>query len=216
MNRENDQIRALRESYERAFLSEEEIHPDPLQQFKLWFNAAMESQIFEVNAMTLATVSPEGQPSARTVLLKEIVEEGMIFYSNYESKKGQSIDKNDKVALLFFWKELEQQVRIEGTVEKIDENHSLSYFHTRPKGSQIGAWASPQSQKVTRSDLEKRVVQVENDYSDKEQLPLPPFWGGYLVRPNYYEFWQGRKNRLHDRIVYEHAAGSWSRYRIAP
>jgi pyridoxamine 5'-phosphate oxidase len=216
MNRENDQIRALRESYERAFLSEEEIHPDPLQQFKLWFNAAMESQIFEVNAMTLATVNPEGQPSARTVLLKEIVEEGMIFYSNYESKKGQSIDKNDKVALLFFWKELEQQVRIEGTVEKIDHNHSLSYFHTRPKGSQIGAWASPQSQKVTRSDLEKRAAQVENDYSDKEQLPLPPFWGGYLVRPNYYEFWQGRKNRLHDRIVYEDAAGSWSRYRIAP
>lgn len=217
MNRENDQIRALRESYERGTLDVKDVAEDPIVQFKKWFDSAMDANIFEVNAMTLATVNHEGQPSARTVLLKEIDDKGFVFYTNYESRKGHDISHNKKVSLLFFWKELEQQVRIEGLVEKVPAEVSADYFQSRPKGSQIGAWASPQSQRITRDQLEDRVTLITEEYKNDDVLPLPPHWGGYVVIPDFIEFWQGRQNRLHDRIVYQRKAnGQWDIYRVAP
>ncbi len=217
MNREKEQIRALRESYNRATLSVADINTDPFSQFRSWFDAAHAADIFEVNAMQLATVGADGQPTVRTVLLKEIEDDGYIFYTNYESRKGIQINENDKVALLFFWKELEQQIRIEGTVQKISAKHSLEYYHTRPRGSQIGAWSSPQSQRISRDALEQRVAEYSDQYADESvEIPLPPFWGGYKVVPHYFEFWQGRQSRLHDRIVYELTDETWDIYRIAP
>ncbi len=217
MNRDNHKIRGLRESYGQGNLLERDLSENPLLQFKKWFDYALDQAVFEANAMTLATCGSDGQPHARTVLLKEIIDEGYIFYTNYESHKGLEIEQNNKVSLLFFWKELERQVRIQGTATKISREHSEQYFHSRPKGSQIGAWASPQSQKITRNELDQQAITIQSKYSDKAQLPLPPFWGGYLVTPTRYEFWQGRKNRLHDRIVYSHIDNSkWEIQRIAP
>lgn len=217
MNREERRIRELRESYERATLSPHEVDKDPLIQFGKWFDNALDAKITEVNAMTLATVNDEGQPSARIVLLKEVADGGFVFFTNYGSKKAQEISESKKVSLLFFWKELEQQIRIEGKVVKIDKAQSEDYFQSRPKGSQIGAWASPQSQKISREDLEKNVEDIAQKYLKDEVLPLPDHWGGYLVIPHYYEFWQGRQNRLHDRIVYNKKdRDNWEIYRIAP
>lgn len=217
MNRDNDQIRALRVSYEKGHLLEKDILKSPFDQFKEWFDHALELEVFEANAMTLATCGADGQPSARTVLLKEIVEDGYIFYTNYNSDKGVEIAENNKVALLFFWKELERQVRIEGIVEKVPKEKSEEYFQSRPKGSQIGAWTSPQSQSITREQLDSLASETQSKYADDTKLPLPPFWGGYLVKPSKFEFWQGRQNRLHDRIIYTHNENvEWSFSRIAP
>jgi len=217
LNRDNDQIRALRESYEQGHLLEGEVNSNPLHQFKEWFDFALDQEIYEANAMTLATCGSDGQPSARTVLLKELTEAGYIFYTNYGSKKGLDIAQNNKVSLLFFWKELERQVRIQGIAAKISRAHSEQYFHSRPKGSQIGALTSPQSQEITRKELDQNASAMLSKYSDSDQLPLPSFWGGYLVTPTYYEFWQGRQNRLHDRLVYRHIEDSkWDIKRIAP
>lgn len=217
MNRDNEQLRSLRISYEQGHLLEAEVNIDPMQQFKMWFDYAIDQDVFEANAMTLATCGSDGQPAARTVLLKEITEEGYGFYTNYESQKGRDIAHNDKVALLFFWKELERQVRIQGRAKKISREHSEKYFHSRPKGSQVGAWTSPQSQHITRKELDQQAKTIQSKYSANDQLPLPPFWGGYCVVPTRYEFWQGRKNRLHDRLIYSHTADSkWEINRIAP
>ncbi len=217
MNRDNDQIRALRVSYEKGHLLEKDILKSPFDQFKAWFDHALELEVFEANAMTLATCGADGQPSARTVLLKEIVEDGYIFYTNYNSDKGVEIAENNKVALLFFWKELERQVRIEGIVEKVPKEKSEEYFQSRPKGSQIGAWTSPQSQSITREQLDSLASETQSKYADDTKLPLPPFWGGYLVKPSKFEFWQGRQNRLHDRIIYtQNENVEWSFSRIAP
>lgn len=217
MNKDKDDIRSLRSSYEQGSLNVDEVSDNPFVQFNRWFNFAIDQEIYEANAMTLATCGSDGQPSARTVLLKEIEVDGFLFYSNYLSKKGLQLKENNKASLLFFWKELERQIRIEGIVEKITPAHSEDYFHSRPRGSQIGAWVSPQSQQITRSELDNRKTEFENKFADQKSIPLPDYWGGYKLKPHYFEFWQGRKNRLHDRISYSPIdPDKWQIKRIAP
>ncbi len=210
-------ISSLRRSYSRQSLNEVDVLPDPLGQFARWFEEAMQSELPESNAMTLATASSSGRPSARTVLLKGVDQEGFVFYTNYESRKGNDLANNPQAALLFTWLELERQIRIEGQVEKISPEQSLEYFQSRPLGSQIGAWASPQSQIISdRNVLENRSAQLQEQYAGANALPLPPFWGGYLLRPDRLEFWQGRESRLHDRIDYVLENGHWNIQRLAP
>lgn len=213
----NETIQNLRQEYKSATLSEKEVAPDPVSQFSRWFSEAMASGITEPNAMTLATATADGKPSARIMLLKGFEEKGFIFYTNYLSRKGQEITKNPSAALVFFWQELERQVRIEGTIEKIDEKESERYFHSRPRGSQIGAHASPQSREISGRDvLQKNLEQLEEKYGDTVQIPKPPHWGGYLVKPSYIEFWQGGQGRLHDRIAYRLKNSYWEIIRLAP
>ncbi|MFN8302501.1 MAG: pyridoxamine 5'-phosphate oxidase [Saprospiraceae bacterium] len=211
-------LAALRRSYSLEKLSEKDVHPNPFVQFDAWFREALNSELLEPNAMTLATVSAEGQPSARIVLLKSFDDQGFVFFTNYESRKGDDLAAKPRAALLFAWLELERQVRIEGTVEKVSEAESLAYFQSRPIGSQIGAWASPQSRPISgREVLEHAVATLQKEYADAPALPLPPFWGGYRVRPERIEFWQGRENRLHDRMLYTRDGSSrWTISRLAP
>lgn len=208
----------LRRSYSLQSFTQADAHPDPLRQFEKWFKEAADSQVPEPNAMVLATVSNTGQPAARTMLLKGFDERGFIFFTNYHSRKGGEIAENPAAALLFVWLEVERQVRIEGKLEKIPVEESRAYFESRPKGSQIGAWASPQSQQIAnRQELEAHVADITAQYADAAVLPLPPSWGGYVLRPHYYEFWQGRENRLHDRIEYlQGGDGVWRTGRLAP
>ncbi|MFA6060385.1 MAG: pyridoxamine 5'-phosphate oxidase [Taibaiella sp.] len=224
----SEHISKIRANYQQATLSETEVGDDPLLFFQKWFSEAEASGITEVNAMTLATANMWGLPSARIVLLKGLDEEGFVFFTNYESEKGRQIAEEDSVALLFFWKELERQVRIEGVARKISAQESDTYFHSRPKGSQIGAIASPQSQVIEgRTELEEKVKELEAQYADSE-IPRPEYWGGYRVIPEKVEFWQGRNNRLHDRIVFyrepetDNGEGelpgysAWEKFRLAP
>lgn len=207
----------FRHTYLQKELHEKDLLADPLDLFSLWWEEAVEAIVLEVNAMTLATVNKEGQPSARIVLLKGLSKEGLEFYTNYDSRKAQEMEENPQVALLFFWKELERQVRIEGMVEKVSEERSRVYFQSRPRSSQIGAWASPQSKTIhSRQELYDEVERLEKEYEGQETLPLPPQWGGYLVRPSLYEFWQGRDSRLHDRFRYRMENGEWRIERLAP
>ncbi|MXV15453.1 pyridoxamine 5'-phosphate oxidase [Hufsiella ginkgonis] len=214
---DNKIIENLRRDYQSATLSEKEVSPDPFNQFSHWFSQAMESGLHEPNAMTLATATHDGKPSARIVLLKGFNRDGLFFYTNYLSRKGKELSKNPVVALVFHWGELERQVRIEGTVEKLSKEESEIYFHSRPKGSQAGAVVSPQSQEITdRAALENQWEALEAKYADSE-IPKPAYWGGYVVRPQVFEFWQGRSNRLHDRIVYRKAdKKNWKIIRLAP
>jgi pyridoxamine 5'-phosphate oxidase len=207
----------LRREYASRALSEGDAHVDAIQQFTLWFDEALKSQLIDVNAMTLATASRSGEPSARIVLLKGADENGFVFYTNYDSAKGRDLAENPRACLLFFWAELERQVRITGSVTRTSIEESDQYFHTRPVESQIGACASPQSRPVRdRSELEMRYAEFAAKYKD-QIVPLPSCWGGYRVRPDTIEFWQGRKSRLHDRLLYTRAVdGSWSRSRLAP
>ena len=186
--------------------------------FRRWWHEAIEAEIDEANAMTLATVNLYGQPSARIVLLKGLHQDGFEFFTNYESQKAKDMAVNNHVALLFFWKELERQVRIEGLVEKVTKERSEQYFQSRPRGSQIGAWSSPQTQVIPgRSVIENNLKVTEEKYAEVDPLPLPEHWGGYLVRPNQYEFWQGRPDRLHDRFRYtQQPGGLWGVDRLAP
>lgn len=211
-------LTALRENYARQALSETDLLSDPVTQFANWFREAVDSQVREPNAMTLATASRQGRPSARTVLLKGFDTAGFVFYTNYESRKGQELTENPQAALLFTWLDLERQIRIEGLVEKITPAESLAYFQSRPKGSQIGTWASPQSRVIAdRSVLEATEAELRSQYAAATNLPLPPFWGGYRLQPDRFEFWQGRPNRLHDRLLYSsQEAGGWSLERLAP
>lgn len=212
---QND-LSSIRKEYTKQTLDPESVDGNPIDQFRKWFDQAREADVPEVNAMTLATVSQDGQPSARIVLLKGIDEGNFIFYTNYTSQKGEELAHNPKAALVFFWPELERQVRIEGVVKKVPEKTSQEYFHSRPRGSQIGAWASPQSDVIEdRQALEDRKEKLENRFAD-EEVPYPEFWGGYALTPDRIEFWQGRASRLHDRIQFTRSETGWSKQRLAP
>lgn len=210
-------IADIRRDYSLKTLNEDEVADSPFLQFADWWQQAIESEIDEVNAMTLATASLEAVPSARIVLLKGYDEKGFVFYTNYESAKGRELAENPKASLLFFWKELERQIRITGIVEKVSAAESDDYFLSRPTGSQIGAWASPQSHVIeNRSWLEKNVKRLEEKFSS-ETVTRPPHWGGYRVKPVIIEFWQGRSSRLHDRLQYSlQENGTWKIERLAP
>lgn len=211
-------IAQIREDYSLATLDESMTGSDPLALFEQWFGEAEHAAIPDVNAMSLATVDMALQPHVRTVLLKGLEAGGFVFYTNYESAKGQDISFCHKVSLLFFWKELQRQVRIEGVVEKVAENISDAYFQSRPFGSRIGAIASPQSREIaTRDILEQTIEELLRQYGAEGPVPRPPHWGGYVVYPRKIEFWQGRSSRLHDRIVFEYdGQQAWKKYRIAP
>ena len=188
---------------------------DPMLMFKKWYQDVHEKNCASPNAMSIATVNQKGQPSSRTVYLKEVLEEGFVFYTNYNSKKGQNLLQNPNIAVLFFWDCNEQQVRIEGTAEKAPKELADDYFATRPRVSQIGAWASEQSSEIeSRQTLEERVAYFEAKFPNT--VPRPEHWGGYLIKPNYFEFWQGRLGRLHDRICYTLENDNWNISRVAP
>ncbi|MEO5984510.1 MAG: pyridoxamine 5'-phosphate oxidase [Ferruginibacter sp.] len=209
------EIADIRREYKLKALQEEEVNADPILQFNGWWIEAIESNIDEVNAMALATVGTDGKPSVRIVLLKGFDSNGFIFFSNYQSRKASEIEANPNVSLVFFWKELERQIRIEGPVKKIPEAESDAYFKTRPPGSQIGAWSSNQSAVIdSRAMLEKKSFELEKTFSD-QIIPRPTFWGGYVVKPTLIEFWQGRPNRLHDRIRYRYE-NKWIIERLSP
>ncbi|MBN8720197.1 pyridoxamine 5'-phosphate oxidase [Asinibacterium sp. OR53] len=210
-------IADIRRDYKLQSLDENDIAADPITQFTRWWEEAIASHIDEVNAMTLATVTPEGLPAARIVLLKGYDEQGFVFFTNYKSRKGMELEANPHAALVFFWKELERQVRIEGTVSKTSTAESDDYFESRPAGSRIGAWASPQSRVVAnRTEIETNYSKYEQQFG-YENIPRPENWGGYIVKPSVIEFWQGRGSRLHDRLRYTASgAHKWKRERLAP
>jgi pyridoxamine 5'-phosphate oxidase len=205
-----------RKEHHRSSLDERDLDPDPLRQFALWFDEANRSGVVESNAMTLATATLDGRPSARMVLLRGADDRGFSFFTNYESRKARELEANPFAALVVFWHELERQVRIEGPVERVSGAESDRYFDSRPKGARIGAWASPQSQVIaSREILEARFLESENRHAD-EVVPRPANWGGYRVVPDSIEFWQGRPNRLHDRLRYSRRRGIWVIERLAP
>jgi len=208
-------IADLRQEYMRAGLSEADAHPDPLLQFERWFKDALAAKLPLANAMTLATVAAEGAPDARMVLLKGVERGGFVFFTNYRSRKGRQLGANPLACLVFLWSPLERQIRIEGRVEKVPAKESDAYFATRPVGARLSAWASAQSEVVAgRSFLESEVEKIKAKHG--ENPPRPPHWGGYLVTPSRIEFWQGRDNRLHDRLLYNRADSAWKIERLAP
>jgi len=216
MESSNINIAAIRKDYTLKSFSESDLLKNPFEQFRVWFTEAIHAEVNEPNAMTLATVKPDGSPSARIVLLKGLEDDCFVFFTNYSSNKGQQIGVNNKVALVFFWPELERQVRIEGIAEKLEEYKSDDYFKSRPMSSQIGAHASPQSQEIeNRQYLEDLVVKMEELFS-VQPIVRPNFWGGFKVIANSFEFWQGRSSRLHDRFIFRKSNNEWLTKRLAP
>jgi pyridoxamine 5'-phosphate oxidase len=210
-------IADIRRDYKLQSLLENDIQKNPIDQFSIWWNQAIESQIDEVNAMTIATVDANHKPSARIVLLKDFDENGFVFFTNYNSAKAQELLAHPYAAITFLWHDLERQVRIEGAIEKVSAALSEEYFQSRPRKSQIGAWASPQSTVITdRAVLETEMERLDQEYAASEILPRPLHWGGYLVRPDLIEFWQGRRSRLHDRVQYRLENGQWVKELLAP
>ena len=212
----NKSIADIRKDYRLLSFDEKDADANPTKQFSRWWDEAVESKVEEVNAMTLATSTQNGKPSARIVLLKDFDDRGFIFFTNYESHKGKELNENPFAALVFFWKEIERQIRIEGSIEKVSSEESDNYFFSRPEGSRIGAWASPQSNIIPNRDLlNDNVEKFTSEF--KNNIPRPPHWGGYRVIPKLIEFWQGRSNRLHDRLQYTKTTnGSWKVDRLAP
>jgi pyridoxamine 5'-phosphate oxidase len=211
----NRNISDIRREYASKTLKETDVNPDPFQQFKIWFEEATGSNLADPTAMSLATVNSDGRPANRIVLLKGISHEGLTFYTNYESRKGEELKINNHVAATFFWPELERQLRVEGSVSKVDRKESEEYFSTRPRESQIGAWVSRQSKYVSMEELTESFRKQELNWKDKK-IDCPPYWGGYLIKPDYFEFWQGRPGRLHDRIAYNLEDNRWKIGRLSP
>ena len=210
-------MKDLRTEYRKSTLDSQSVDRDPIAQFDRWFTEAVKATVPEPNAMNLATISEDGRPSSRIVLLKGIAGGKFMFYTNYQSQKGKELEKNPTCALNFFWPDLERQIRIEGVAQRLDATTSENYFQSRPRASQVSAWASPQSSLIRdRSILEERVKEIEKRFEGKDVLPKPHQWGGYGVEPFEIEFWQGRLNRLHDRIVYTRIEGEWRINRLAP
>ena len=212
----SQQIANMRREYVSQAFNKEQVDRDPINQFKKWFDEAVRSEQPDTEAMTLSTATTDGRVTARIVLLKGCDEHGFVFFTNYESRKSRELMSNPRAALTFYWHALHRQVRIEGAVQKVDPDESEAYFQTRPRGSQIGAWASPQSEEiVNRAFLEQKVSETEARFHE-QPLGCPPFWGGFRVMPERIEFWQGRENRLHDRILYTLHDDQWRISRLAP
>jgi len=205
-----------REEYGSQRLDREKMQTNPIEQFRHWFEEAEQAGVKEPNIMTLATVNKLGQPTIRVMLMKEVTEQGVVFYTNFKSRKSREMDEQPKVALNFYWQDLERQVRFDGAVTKIPDEESNQYFQTRPRGSQLGAWVSEQSETIpSREYLEEQLAICESRYKDQD-IPRPPHWGGYHLMPISVEFWQGGPNRLHDRIQYSLSNGQWNLQRLAP
>ncbi len=211
-----DDLSSLRKEYSRQSLDESDVDLNPFAQFDLWFRQALNAHLPEPNAMALATATTDGKPSVRAVLLKGVDERGFVFFTNYEGRKSVELSQNSYAALLFYWPELERQVRIEGAVEKTTRRESEEYFQTRPLENKLGAWASKQSSVIPgRGVLEQKMADLKEKYRD-QPIPVPPSWGGFRVQPAVFEFWQGRANRLHDRIRYTLEGGVWTIERLSP
>lgn len=206
----------MRREYQSDVLQEQDMAAEPLKMFSLWLKEAIEAEVDEPNAMTLATATTDGKPSARVVLLKELTDEGFIFFTNYQSRKGHELQANPQAALVFDWHVMARQIRIEGQVERISPEDSDTYYLSRPENARIGAWSSPQSRVVNgRAELDTLQRKIEQQFA-QSPLPRPNHWGGFIVRPNLIEFWQGRPNRMHDRLIYNKTEEGWSLNRLAP
>jgi pyridoxamine 5'-phosphate oxidase len=210
-------LASIRTEYTKASLDINAVHRNPIEQFGQWLNEALTAKVPEPTAMHLATVNESGRPSGRIVLLKGVENSKFVFYTNYQSQKGKELDTNPACALTFFWSELERQIRIEGVAHRIESTRSDEYFKSRPRSAQVGAWSSPQSSVIKdRKLLDERVAEMEKRFEGQDSLPRPHQWGGYELEPFMFEFWQGRPNRLHDRILYVKAGKDWNINRLAP
>ncbi len=208
----------LRENYTKGGLAEEDASPDPFLQFENWLSQAIDAEVIEPNAMTLSTASAEGEPTSRTVLLKGLDEEGFCFFTNYGSRKARDLDANPRASLVIHWRELERQVIVRGKVSRTTEEESRDYFRSRPYGARIGAWVSEKQTSIIpdRATLQNREAELQAKWPEGSDIPLPPFWGGYRLHPDYIEFWQGRPSRLHDRLLYTREDTRWEVSRLSP